>query len=308
MTRKSSQRILLAVEPEHPSVDFAIVLAEDWAREVGGELLVLVVPADGQQALEWPEARATVAKRVELVSGRGASRLKMLWWTNGRPARVILAAAESHRVDRVVVALRAQSRWSGILKVHVIDDLLRTAIQPVLVARATKQSGSVLVAADLSAASDAVLSSAAAEAARRGVCLSVLHCFQHPEPTGRVRTHPLDEDVAGVLLDPRVRFRKRAAVRVAEIAQREGVPNIDLLFAEGDVSRSILEMTGRLQPELVVVGARRPPQRHLFRRGTAARIARQAPCPVLVVPEPHQGGSQRAGGERPGSSYTAGQS
>ena len=111
-----------------------------------------------------------------------------------------------------------------------------------------------------------------------------------------------------MLLDPQLRVRQQGAARVATIAEREGVPNVDVVFAEGEVARNILEASARLQPELVVVGARRPAHRHLFRRGTAARIARLASCPVLVVPEAGQAGLQRRSGEKPGSSYTAGQS
>jgi nucleotide-binding universal stress UspA family protein len=207
---------------------------------------------------------------------------------------VILAAAANHRVDRMVVAIRTRRSWWAALKSPVLDDLLHGASTPVLIARPTEPRGGVLVASGLAAPNDAVVSAAAAEAARRGVGLSLLHC---------VGARPGDGSA-----DPRLRARRAAAARLAAVREQEGVSHVEVLFAQGEVARTILEYEGRLRPELTVVGARRPAHHHMFRRATSARIAGLARGPVLVVPETESRPARRTTGGTTVSAYTAGQS
>ena len=95
--------------------------------------------------------------------------------------------------------------------------------------------------------------------------------------------------------------------RLISLAIEEGASAVDVILANGPVSRILLEAASRLRPELLVLGSSRPPRPRLFGRGLTCRVASGSPCPVLVVPiASRRAGTRRErGGETPASSYTA---
>ena len=71
----------------------------------------------------------------------------------------------------------------------------------------------------------------------------------------------------------------RALEEANWIARDHGVPHDTEVWAAGNTVGTILERARKLRPDLLVIGAGHG------RRRNALRIARHAPCPILIVTE-----------------------
>jgi nucleotide-binding universal stress UspA family protein len=83
-----------------------------------------------------------------------------------------------------------------------------------------------------------------------------------------------------------VKNEERRKLRVAaETAEREGV-EVAVLFKEGNPSAEIVRCAQEIKADLIVLGTHgRKGLSHALIGSVAERVARHAPCPVLIVRE-----------------------
>jgi nucleotide-binding universal stress UspA family protein len=92
---------------------------------------------------------------------------------------------------------------------------------------------------------------------------------------------------------------KRKLKVTAEIVEREGV-DVAVLFKEGNPSAEIVRTAQEINADLIVLGTHgRKGLSHVLMGSVAERVARHAPCPVLIVREKSERErSKRADGNR----------
>jgi nucleotide-binding universal stress UspA family protein len=209
-------------------------------------------------------------------------------------ARVAAVAPGSHATIRVSVEggsphaglLREIERSGAGLAVlgpgHVAERVARYAPCAILVARPST-SGSVVGATDFSDPSLPAIAIAAAEAARRGRPLRVLHCVEFSEPvllgssTVAIGVLPAFPGELVETLEREARDRLQDALRRAN-AKGDGI------VARGTPAQAILEAANATPTELIVIGTRgRSDLGRLLLGSVAETVLRNAPCSVLVV-------------------------
>jgi nucleotide-binding universal stress UspA family protein len=189
----------------------------------------------------------------------------------------IIKRAEAWRADVIVLGSHGRS---GLVRSFggVVERVLRHAPCSVLVVRPSAARGWVLAATDLSTPSLPAITSAGAEARRRGAQLEVVHAvgFFDVEAsylielgTPSVTPPPLVLEVAGrELSDCVARLHVRARCVVLE----------------RPAAAAIVKQAESIGAELVVVGARGRTGLSLLPLGSVAeKVVRTAPCSVLVA-------------------------
>ena len=225
------------------------------------------------------EASAATMIAVEAIADRilsTAPRDVMIRF-DVRPGPVsqqILACARELDAAQIIVGQVPRSTPARLAHTGICTALLHDATCPLLIAGPSRGTRRILVATDLTDAGAPVLQAAAREARRDDGAVTALHCV----PIGA--SH---DDV-----------RQRLATRLDEVGLVAAEPRI----ANASVARAILETATALDVDLIVMGShahstaeRLPVTRH-HRAGlervlcgsAAARVAREAPCSVLLVP------------------------
>lgn len=141
--RRRIARILLATDLA-PASEGAADQALDLARDLQASLLVVsVIDGTRVHALEQlPDrmdqrraAREMAAQSIVVRGRREGVSVSFLVW-EGDPGPAIVEAAESERVDLVVVGTRGRNRVERAVLGSVSDHVIRHAHCPVLVVRA----------------------------------------------------------------------------------------------------------------------------------------------------------------------------
>jgi nucleotide-binding universal stress UspA family protein len=103
-----------------------------------------------------------------------------------------------------------------------------------------------------------------------------------PDPsTGVSADWPGDDRMIGRYLDDQATARTAALVEALESA---GAPGVDMLAREGeDPAAVIVETAERLAADVVVVGATGKGAFEVLLGSTGTKLARRAPCPVLII-------------------------
>ena len=218
-------------------------------------------------------ASEAVRERTRRVVGDRAE----VFVDDGVDYAAIIKRAEAWRADVIVIGSHGRS---GLARAFggVVERVLRHAPCSVLVARPSGTRGWVLAATDLSTPSLPAITSAAAEARRRGAQLEVVHAvgFFDVEAsylielgTPSVTPPPLVLEAAGrELSDCVARLDVRARCRVLE----------------RPAAAAIVGQAESIGAELVVVGARGKTGLSLLPLGgVAEKVVRTAPCSVLVA-------------------------
>jgi nucleotide-binding universal stress UspA family protein len=129
-------------------------------------------------------------------------------------------------------------------------------------------------ATDLSTSGLDALTIARRLAADNNATLAIIHVDE--TPVGRVVPPAVSNGAAPAAL-----------ARIAEKLRGEGIRTtvVSARGKSGDVARTIVELAGRADADMIVAGRRtRSPLTRLFRGNVASRLLRTAPLPVLVVP------------------------
>jgi nucleotide-binding universal stress UspA family protein len=268
-------RVLAAVDLG-PETDVAIGEAAALAARVGGELAVVhALRAAPRSIFGWNAAAARaklerlrqradelVRARVEAIAGR----LARVYVDEGPETSVIATRADVWGADVVVLG-----GWG-----HLGHGVLRHAHGDLLVAKPTVDAGPVLAAIDPSYKSHRALRVAAVEARQRGTTLEVARAvgFFETEVSylvelGTPAIHALDR-----------RTRDVARSRLAESLDALGIDATPEIV-DPPAAAGIVHEAARIGAELVVVGH----HERAIGRGVAEKVARTAPCSVLIVRE-----------------------
>jgi nucleotide-binding universal stress UspA family protein len=289
-------RVVLAATDLSASADEALRQAHERARHAGARLLVChVVPSLARANVLFPhlqleqdaarrelqqKALHALVERTRAVTGRSASEFEALLEDGTAYARIV-EVAERAGAELIVVGERGATGLSRVLLGSVAERVVRYAHAPVLVARAARRTGNVLVATDLSDASLPALAAAAREARREGVQVTALHCV---EPIGVVAGAEYAmvwsaAAVAGLAKQA----RERAQDRLAQAVRQVGLVGQQRVV-DGEPAPAILTAAEELGAELIVLGTRgRTGLWRVLLGSVAESVVRHAACSVLVV-------------------------
>jgi nucleotide-binding universal stress UspA family protein len=178
----------------------------------------------------------------------------------------------------VVVGTRGHGPVAGLLLGSVSGALVRHSPTPVVVVRPPATSdGGVLIAADGTEESLALVEYAYREASLRQTRLTVVHCLWDALIARTRWTSVAETDPAAV------EARLRIAESVAGMCEKFPDVELTVKVARGAVDACLVDMSA--QYDLLVIGR---PARPLLARLTLSNqttpVAEHAHCPVLVVP------------------------
>ena len=202
----------------------------------------------------------------------------------GYPAREILAVADEHAVDLIVIGSHGRGGVEHLLLGSVAEKVLRKAPCPVLVVPATApmEPGAlfsrILCPIDGSAGSDDAVAQAVALARETDGRLTLLQVVEPMTAADEFATLDADE------------YRRAGEAHAARLL-REAVPDavreqckVEELVRVGKPSERILEAAGATSADVIVMGVRGRGAVDLLAFGsTTNAVVRRAPCPVLVV-------------------------
>jgi universal stress protein E len=195
-----------------------------------------------------------------------------------RVEQILACANERHAVLLVLgQAHQREGLLARIFSPSVPTAVMRAAPCPVLLARGTHGTNRILVATHLGDPTWPTLRAAAAEVARTGGDVTVLHCI---EPMAVIASADFP-----VPLDPHTDEAEAGAMQQLERAAREaGLVGATLRVELGPSGTTILEHAKALAADLIVVGTHgRSGARRLLLGSTAEEVVRDATCDVMVV-------------------------
>jgi nucleotide-binding universal stress UspA family protein len=293
-------RTILCASDLSEGSDGAVVQAAGYCDQTGTRLVVVhvqgavyAVPVNGYVApllspeeLESLKEHARQALREQIArTGVRCSNLELEAVSSERPVYAeIVDRAESVRADLVVVGNQGASGLARVVLGSVADKVVRHAHCPVLVARPSPRSGTILAATDFSPPSRAALIAADREAARRSgsTRLTVVHSLDLPPDLMGFGFAPLVPAPIG-LADSRPALREGAEKRLAGELRETGV-QATAVVEDGPAASGIVRLAESLPAELVVLGtAGKTGLRRVLLGSVAEAVVRRAPCSVLVV-------------------------
>ena len=273
------KRILVAVSSPNGR-DAAFERALALARSSGAELYLLhAVPVDqpfSYRAAERLERMADMRRRAEDAGVRVQAVEQ-----HGDAAEIIELHANAREVDLIVMGGEARRGWGSHRSLVAEKVIGRTKVPTLIVASDAADSPTafrkVLVAVDLSPASEEVLRGALGLTVRQRVRLTVMHTVRGLEAADAVqsparwmvpefRTHVLED------------ARRTLEGLVSEVAA--GV-DTRVQVSAGSAARGILEQAAHMDADLVVVGRSRG---FKLLGSTALRVLRENDRALLVVP------------------------
>ena len=273
------KRILVAVNSPNGR-DAAFERALALARSSGAELYVLhAVPANQPfsfRAVERLERMKDVRRRAEDAGVRVQTVEQQ-----GDPAEIIELHANARAVDLIVMGGEARRGW-GRHRSLVAEKVIRRTSVPTLVVPSNALGSptvfrNVLVAVDLSSASEDVLSGAIGLTAGEAAQLTVMHTVKGVEAADAVqsparwmvpeyRTHVLED------------ARRTIETLVSDIPT---AVDTRVQISTASVARTILEHSADVDADLVVVGRS---QGFKLLGSTALRVLRKNDRALLVIP------------------------
>ncbi len=280
-------RILCAVDSSAPAqAAFSKALA--LAREHGASLTVVhAVPA--QRSFGWNAGKRLAGiAALRRAAGNAGVRLRVRV-QHGDPAGVIALHAAANQYDLVVLGTHQRTWGERFRDGSVAERVVSRAGCPTLIvpmSRAEAEAstdaasfGDIVAATDFEAASDRAVAEAHALAGAAGAQLTLVHVIRRISP----------RFVYQFALPEYARLAADNAWQRLQDAIPVGERETDRLrgrILSGVPTTEILRVSGELDADLIAVGvpARATLTRRLF-GATFARIAREASCAVLAVPE-----------------------
>lgn len=296
-------RILVPLDFSESSVE-ALRFALPFARESGACLDLLHVVQPFVLPLgPGGEAAYVAIEGIEKLRRDANARLKKLAAAEvgrpvranvlvreGSPAQVINAVAAERRSDLLLVSTHGHTGLKRFLLGSTAEAVVRRAPCPVLTVRrrvlargGTPQSppseriNRILVPVDFSAASEAMLRYAVAFARRFRAALLLLHVVDRINVPSRVVYYATRLQLV---------VQERAIRQLAEFAERVLPQDLEAeqLVLSGTPYDVINQVARRERVDLIIVATRgHGAVKRFFIGGTAGRVVRHAPCPVLVV-------------------------
>ena len=278
--------IVLAATDLSDVADEALRQADEWAARRHLALAVaFIVPERIREASSFPPAYADdavalmelerraeelVVDRVCHVTRRRPTEFRVII-DGGRADLGIVSVAGEEHVDLIVVGNRRSSELDRLLLGSVSERVVRYAHCSVLVCRASRRTGVVLAATDLSDTSLPAIAAAIEVAKERGTELIVLHSVE--EGSGQAEAVETASN----------EWRRKIAARLKKLIEPSGVP-VTFDVAQGPPADNIVARADDLGAELIVVGTRgRSGMDRLMYGSVAETVSRTASCSVLAV-------------------------
>jgi len=205
----------------------------------------------------------------------------------GDPHQELLAAADEHEVDLIVLGAHRRRPFLDAFMGTTVERLLRVSSRPVLVVHnkeSTARYRRVLAAIDLSASSASALRSAERLGFLAGLT-TVIHVF-YAGAKGKLQQ---------VGIDPasHIEAERAAAAAAVDVFLKDiGLSKLRsrVLLREGRAAHEIRSLVTEMTPDLLVLGAKglTGVKRAVLGSITEA-LMRSVPCDVLVVPVPTEG-------------------
>lgn len=244
----------------------------------------LFPPAALRATLETPDlearARAAVADRIRTLTHREDVPVDVRL---GVPEDEIVAAGAN--ASTVVVGSHGRTGLARMLLGSVAEKVARHAKRDVLVARASAAAAPVVIlATDLTEASDAAFALAAREATRRSARLFVVHSIEDPHVAA------YSELAAAFGLSslgppPELERDVREALTTV-IAKKLADSSLiaESIVAAGPPAPAIVRLAEQMGASLIVVGSGKKSTLERVALGSVAdKIVRHAPCSVLLA-------------------------
>lgn len=301
--------ILCAVDFSSPSA-LALTAASRIATTFRQPLTILTVADPLLAAAEQLQSgadpltllTAALAEFVDETLGAGSAARHTLLVPTGDPAAQILAHADAHEVDLVVLATQGASGVAKFMFGSVAERVLRTSTRPVLVVPPAVADGpmrtlgamqEVLAPIDFHehAEADARLALRVARASHAR--LRLLHVIGGGDASRwtvlRQTIAAQFEEYLGGSRAQQADAAQAALERLA--ASLGGTPGPMLEVVDGPAAQQIAKVAERADVDLVVLGLRGEPGLLGARVGAVAyRVLCASPVPVLAVPHEARGG------------------
>ena len=272
------KRILVALNSPNGR-DWAFERGLVLARTLRAELYLLhAVPLSHRFSFRAAErlARSVEMRRRAEAAGVRVQTVEQ----RGDPAEIIELHAKARAMDLIVMGGEPRRGWTD--RSPVAERIIRTTDVPTLVVAGNHPNGPppfrhVLVAVDLSPASNAVVDGAVALTAAEVERLTVIHATNGLRAVDGLERHApwAAPDFRRQVLDG---TRRELAALLTEVPESL---DTTVQVATGPAARAILDRAAGLHPDLVVVGRRRGFS--LF-DSTALRLLRKVPGALLVIP------------------------
>jgi nucleotide-binding universal stress UspA family protein len=239
--------------------------------------------------LQHARVAATVTEelieRARRLTGRRAEELTAVV-EQGAAYAEIVRSAEELGADLVVVGGAGERGWRTLVLGRVATQVVRAAHTSVLVARPRPSGGPVVAATDFSEQARRALAQAAEEARRFRRRLLLVHSLEwFPPATVAAAAVPLPAPI----FEPELResLRKRTRRQLEDELAKAGTSG-EAVVAEGPAAAGIVDLATKARADLVVLGTLgRTGLRRVLLGSVAEEVARDAPCPVLVVRAAH---------------------
>jgi nucleotide-binding universal stress UspA family protein len=222
------------------------------------------------------------------LSAREAAQLRVQQvYQNGiSVAPVILTYASEHDIDLIVMGTHGRRGLGHLLLGSVAEEIVRTAMCPVLTIRERKETlpvenfKRILVPIDFSKHSAQALLTAKALAEKYGARLQLLHVVEDL----RYPAFYMAERFAYFDIRPEVATRaKQELEQFYRDVQAPHVP-ADLHVIEGGAAHEIIKFTEKHATDLIVIATHGlTGVEHFLMGSVAEKVVRRAPCPVLTV-------------------------
>src|SRR5690606_2906760 len=222
-------------------------------------------------------ARAAAAGGGEVAVVRAERRAET-------PVLGILAYAQDHAPDLIVMGTHGRSGVDRLLLGSVAEDVVRLADCPVLTIRPDTEPAPlgvrrVLAPVDFSAASWLAVAYAKHLAALTGAPLALVHVVETLPSYGLV-------DIPPSFPPPSVEVEAEAREALLDLAREAGGPPVEVVphVVAGHPTIGVLEAAAALAPDLLVLPTHgRSGLKRLVLGSVAEQVVRRGPCPVLVV-------------------------
>ena len=280
------KKILLATDLS-PKAARAREAAMQLARDHGAELHLLHVNVLSALHMDYrglkeaddyvASVMTTCRESLDAVPDEPGLTIERAVRTDESPATAVLAYAEEHAADLIVMGTDRVDTLQRFFVGSVVLKVLHNAGVPVLVVGRDSAGATparrILVATDLSEAADGAVHHAARLAAMNGAALTLLHVMEPQMAT--------PYDMGQVIGDPDPEQGRAALAGFLERTPLEVTPDTDVRV--GPAIRTIVDAAETGGADLIVLGATgHSALGRVLLGSTADRVVQHAPCPVLV--------------------------
>jgi nucleotide-binding universal stress UspA family protein len=296
-TMEIFQRLFVAIDFS-PSSDEALRQAHERAVSTGAKLAVChIFPNELRSNLFFPQLSQIAALKVPLeikrVSEAASARVTEITHRteaefelivdDGTPQALILARAEEWRADLIIVGSHGQTSAADALLGSVTDSIIRHAHCPVLIVRSAKRTGCIVAGTDFSDPALPALKAAADEATRIGGELTVVHSLDliwapvsYPAMAFGGAPYTVSPD--------QIKELETAATGRLEDSLTQLNVRGHTLVTNGRAGTALIEAASERNADLIVVGTvGRTGLRRALLGSVAEKVAKEAPCSVLIV-------------------------